>query len=285
MNHSIENQFENIRLITEKEIFNYIPMGHPHRPASNAILFVRKGEVVLKEFISTYTLLENHFIFIDCNNVYEVISISDDIEITLLGYKNQFVEKLSIKINKIQLYKSLKSQIKRNFELPDHAMNNLKINLDQITHFLNNKDKINYSNEIIEHCFIMILYQITSVIEDDIQNRYTVMNRNQKITNDFIVLVSNNYLQHKNVDFYAQKIGITARYMSAVIKSETGKTPQDFITDFIVNEAKAMLSSSSKDIKEIAFDLNFYDQYSFSNFFMKHLGIRPSAYRKQFNLL
>jgi AraC family transcriptional regulator, transcriptional activator of pobA len=277
-----ENKFENIRLITEKEIFNYIPMGHPHRPSTNAILFVKKGKVVLKEFISTYTLSENHFMFIDSNNVYEVIEISDDVEITLLGYQKHFIEKLSVKMNKIQLYKSLKSQLKRNFSLTENQLKTLNININQIDHFLKTNEKYNYINEIIEHCLIMILYQITDAIEVDVKNHYAVMNRNQKIVSDFIFLVSKNYLEHKKVEFYAQKIGITARYMSNIIKSETGKTPQEFITDYIVNEAKAQLSGTAKDIKEIAYNLNFYDQYSFSNFFIKHLGIRPTAYRKQF---
>ncbi len=277
-----EAKFENIRLITEKEIFNYIPMGYPHRPTTNAILFVKKGIVVLKEFISTYTLSENHFMFIDSNNVYEVIEISDDVEIILLGYQKHFIEKLSVKMNKIQLYKSLKSQLKRNFILTKDQLEILKVNIKQIEHFLNTTEKYNYINEILEHCFIMILYQITDVIEADVENHYAIMNRNQKIVNDFISLVSKNYLDHKKVEYYAQKIGITTRYLSNVIKTETGKTPQEFITDFIVNEAKAQLTGTTKDIKEIAYILNFYDQYSFSNFFFKHLGIRPTFYRKQF---
>jgi AraC family transcriptional regulator, transcriptional activator of pobA len=282
MSNTLLIDFVGIRIISEAAIFNYIPKGHPHRPASNAILFIRKGRVVLKEFVYTYNLESNHFLFIDSNHVYEVIEVSDDLEITLLGYQGDFLERISFKMNKIQVYRSLKSQVSRNFELQANQVDILYSSLDQIERILSSKEVFVYLNEIIEHSFIMAMYQVASVVEKDSANRYITISRSQKLVNDFIFLVSENYLQNKHVKFYAEKLGITMRYLSAVVKAETSKTPQDFINEFIVTETKARLSNTSKTIKEIAFELSFYDQYTFSNFVFKHLGVRPSEYRSQF---
>lgn len=280
MNNININDFENIRLINQDHIFDYIPMGHPHRPSSPAILFVKKGDIILKEHITKFHLHENSIVFIDNNNVYEVIETANDPEIILLGFKRQFLESISIKLNKVQVYQSLKRQLKRNFKLPQEQMNILMDSLLKIEFYHQQKDKLNYVNDIVEHYFIIILFHIASIVESSINEHYQVMNRNQRILNDFIFLVSENYLIHKNVTYYSQKLGITTRYMSAVIKKESGKTPQEFITEFIVNEAKAQLSSTTKDIKQIALDLNFSDQYSFSHFFKKHENISPTVYRK-----
>jgi AraC family transcriptional regulator, transcriptional activator of pobA len=282
MSNKLSNNFVGIRIISEAAIFNHIPKGHPHRPVSNAILFIRKGRVVLKEFVYTYNLESNHFLFIDCNHVYEVIEVSDDLEITLLGYQGDFLERISFKMNKIQVYRSLKAQVSRNFELQPNQVDILYSSLDQIERILSSKKVFVYLNEIIEHCFIMAMYQVASVVEKDSANRYITISRSQKLVNDFVFLVSENYLQNKHVQFYAEKLGITMRYLSAVVKAETNKTPQDFINEFIITETKARLSNTSKTIKEIAFELNFYDQYTFSNFVFKHLGVRPSEYRSQF---
>lgn len=274
------NDFENIRLINQDHIFEYIPMGHPHRPSSPAILFVKKGNITLKEHITKFHLQENSIVFIDNNNVYEVLETANDPEIILLGFKRQFLESISIRLNKVQVYQSLKRQLKRNFTLPQEQMNILMDSLLKIEFYHQQKDKLNYVNDIVEHYFIIILFHIASIVESSNNEHYQVLNRNQRLLNDFIFLVSENYLIHKNVTYYSQKLGITTRYMSAVIKKESGKTPQEYITEFIVNEAKAQLSSTTKDIKQIALDLKFSDQYSFSHFFKKHENISPSAYRK-----
>ena len=98
------------------------------------------------------------------------------------------------------------------------------------------------------------------------------MSRSQEIVLDFIKLVSNQYLEEKSVDFYAQKMMISTRHLSTVLKQEIGKSASEVISEFILNAAKAKLSSTRKPINVIARELQFSDQYSFSHFF-KHIFI------------
>lgn len=282
MKPQIVNDFDNLRLINQDNIFDYIPMGHPHRPASPALLFVINGSVKLKENITVFDLKANSLVFIDSDRVYEVLMVSEHTEVVLLGFKSIFLQKISFKINKVHLYNMLKAQLKRDFVLPLHQMQLMVNSLDQIKLYEAQKNELKLTDEIIEHYFITILLHIASIVENNIKERHELMTKGQRMVNEFILLVSDNYLKHKNVHYYSEKLGITNRYMSSVIKKETGKTPQDFITEFIVNESKAQLSSTTKDIKEIAEYLKFSDQYSFSHFFKKHLNISPTAYRKQF---
>ena len=282
MKTQIVNDFDNLRLINQDNIFDYIPMGHPHRPASPALLFVINGSVKLKENITVFDLKANSLVFIDSDRVYEVLVVGENTEVVLLGFKSIFLQKISFKINKVHLYNMLKAQLKRDFMLPLHQMQLMVNSLDQIKLYESQKDELKLTDEIIEHYFITILLHIASIVENNIKERHELMTKGQRMVNEFILLVSDNYLKHKNVHYYSEKLGITNRYMSSVIKKETGKTPQDFIAEFIVNESKAQLSSTTKDIKEIAEYLKFSDQYSFSHFFKKHLNISPTAYRKQF---
>ena len=282
MKTKIINDFDNLRLINQDNIFDYIPMGHPHRPASPALLFVINGSVKLKENITVFDLKANSLVFIDSDRVYEVLVVGENTEVVLLGFKSIFLQKISFKINKVHLYNMLKAQLKRDFMLPLHQMQLMVNSLDQIKLYESKKDELKLTDEIIEHYFITILLHIASIVENNIKERHELMTKGQRMVNQFILLVSDNYLKHKNVQYYSEKLEITNRYMSSVIKKETGKTPQDFIAEFIVNESKAQLSSTTKDIKEIAEYLKFSDQYSFSHFFKKHLNISPTAYRKQF---
>jgi len=53
------------------------------------------------------------------------------------------------------------------------------------------------------------------------------------------------------------------------------------IHQYIISEAKVLLTSSNKKITEIASELNFNDQYYFSNFFKKHTGLNPSGFKEK----
>lgn len=274
------SNFKNIRFIDQKTIFDYIPLGHPHRPITPAILFVIKGSVHLKEKIIIHHMIENTIIFIDHNHIYEILEVSDDLQIILLGYHSYYINRISLKLNKIKVYQGLKNQLKRKFIVNSQQMNILIDNIKKIEIYQNLDNHLTYIDDIVEHYFIIILFHITSIVEDDIKNQYAEMSRQQKMVNDFIYLVSENYLEEKDIKYYAIKLGITVRYMSSVIKSETGKTPQQFMNEFILNEAKAQLASTNKDIKQIAYLLKFSDQFSFSHFFKKHQKMSPSDYRR-----
>ena len=108
------------------------------------------------------------------------------------------------------------------------------------------------------------------------------MTRSQEISLSFIKLVAEHYKQEKTVEFYAQKLMLSTRHLTTVLKQILGKNASEIISEFTLNDAKAQLSSTSKPIYEIARELQFSDQYSFSHFFKKHEKLSPSQYRNQF---
>ena len=46
--HYPEGEIQSIKVYTEKEVYQHIPLGHPYRPKNSAILFVKKGKIILK---------------------------------------------------------------------------------------------------------------------------------------------------------------------------------------------------------------------------------------------
>lgn len=84
-----------------------------------------------------------------------------------------------------------------------------------------------------------------------------------------------------SVEWIANQLGVSHRYMSDTIKAETGKTAVDQINLYLVEQAKNLLLSPSLSISETAYKLGFeYPQY-FSRIFKKKVGISPKQYIKQ----
>lgn len=80
----------------------------------------------------------------------------------------------------------------------------------------------------------------------------------------------------------ASELALSARYLSYLLKQETGKTALDHIHIALVNEAKNILMSTDKTVAETAYQLGFENPPYFSRLFKKEIGLTPTEYREQF---
>jgi len=78
-----------------------------------------------------------------------------------------------------------------------------------------------------------------------------------------------------------ENLFITPKYFSQTVKEVTGKTAGYFIDEMIMLEAKVLLNNISLSIAQVADELHFNDQFSFSKFFKRVETITPSDYRRQ----
>jgi len=81
------------------------------------------------------------------------------------------------------------------------------------------------------------------------------------------------------VAFCAEQLNLSSNYFGDLIKRETGKSPQEYIQNKIVELAKQKIFDSEKNINEIAFELGFKYPQHFSRFFKKTIGKTPGEYR------
>ena len=104
-------------------------------------------------------------------------------------------------------------------------------------------------------------------------------NRSKVIFDKFMRLVMEYHVQHRSVGFYAEKLCLTPKYLSKIIKNTSGRSAPEWIDSYVILEAKNLLKYSSTPIKEIVFKLNFPNQSVFYKFFKAHTGMTPTEYR------
>lgn len=80
----------------------------------------------------------------------------------------------------------------------------------------------------------------------------------------------------------AQKTGLSYVQFLRRFKAFTGMTPMDYVTSLRLQRAKELLTGSTLPVKEIANVCGFENEYYFSNFFKKHTGRSPKAFRTEF---
>lgn len=99
----------------------------------------------------------------------------------------------------------------------------------------------------------------------------------------FISLVEANAQKIRKLSFYSEQLGYNPRYLSSLVKKETGMSGQEIIDQYAVLGAMAKLSYSRKSIKEISNEMEFPSQSDFGKFFRRMTGQSPLSYRKQRN--
>lgn len=148
----------------------------------------------------------------------------------------------------------------------------------QVLRLMNQPDNP-YREEIIRHLFSAYYYGLGYYIHG-LQSQPSTMTAQQEKCERFLSLVAENFKTQRDIGFYADKLCVTSKYLSTLLKQETGMTALDWIEKHVVLYAKSCLSSTSKTIQEISDELDFPSQSVFGKYFKRVEGMSPKAYRQ-----
>lgn len=81
------------------------------------------------------------------------------------------------------------------------------------------------------------------------------------------------------VNYMANQLNLSSKYLSDLLKQESGKTGVELIHLYVISQAKNMLALGEKSISEIAYQLGFENPPYFSRLFKKEVGISPKEYK------
>ena len=95
-----------------------------------------------------------------------------------------------------------------------------------------------------------------------------------------IQLIEKYYMQERGVEFYADKLCLSPKYLSAVSKSICGYTVQELVFKAIIRKCISLLKNTQKNIQEISNEFGFPNASYFGTFFKKQVGMSPQQYRK-----
>lgn len=141
------------------------------------------------------------------------------------------------------------------------------------------EDNSPYRDKIVRSILQSMIYYIAGVVNLDKDNHKK--ERKEELFSHFIQLIIKNYKKSKKLDFYAQQLFISPKYLSDIIKKISGQSAHDWIDRYILLEAKILLRTSDKTIAQIADELNFPNNSFFSKYFKKNCGIPPKEYRRR----
>ena len=113
------------------------------------------------------------------------------------------------------------------------------------------------------------------------QQNVSTMSRSEEITGRFMRLVDEHCERHHNLDWYAEQLCLTTRYVANTVKETVGMTASACIEHALTQRAQTLLCTTTLSIQEIADQLGFANQSHFGTFFKRQTGSSPAAFRKK----
>lgn len=198
----------------------------------------------------------------------------------------------SFMIMKPQLSIQLLEQVQNIFDLFLFVLENPCIHLDDdefqiiktyrqvLIEKLEQTNNLFYKN-IVNHLLLCLLYEICNISKRFLQHnsKKKSKTRKEEYTEKFFYILSEHFKENRNMQFYADLLHITPKYLSSIIKETTGRYATEWIEEFVISEAKNLLKNTSLSIQEISNKLNFNTQSFFGKYFKEHVSLSPKAYR------
>ena len=137
-----------------------------------------------------------------------------------------------------------------------------------------------FRRDVVRSLLAAMIYDIGHVMYGVQQGGAKKQTRAESIFTEFIRLVEQNYRSERRVSWYGEQLCITPKYLSETVKAISQRTPNEWIDKYVTLELRVQLKNTTKSIKEIAKDLNFPNQSFLGKYFKEHVGVSPSAYRR-----
>lgn len=250
--------------------------NNPFKVDVSMAIIYDKGEAVSRINMREYHIKAPAVLVIMYGQTCEHISSSEDLQSRAIVMSDAFTNKLFPNSDANKLYISILNNPIACFENEENVFSNyyeLLRNLVRSPH-------TNYKIDAARHLTLAMFYGYSHMKHIFSSNKIKTT-RQEEIFSEFLKLLSLNYKQSRNVTFYADKLCITSKHLSQVVKEVSGKSALDIIEEYVITECKALLLSTTMTIQQISDSLNFTTQSVFGKYFKRVTGISPSEYRNR----
>ena len=239
------------------------------------VIYCEKGEVHLRLNLKGYVMTSGSLLILHPGDVVEPMEGSNNFDGTFFIVSDEFLRDLNLKDlddfhdtfteTPYLKFKANGISAMQNFIMMARDMLSIKENPNRY--------------EVIQLLFQAYMLCIRSIIKKNNAEKAATDGR-KEIFDRFMALVNDNCTSHRNVEFYADQLQMTPKYMSTVVKQVSGRSAGKWIDDNVILRAKAMLSQGNKNIKAICDEMGFPSLSFFGRYFKRVTGLSPRDYRK-----
>lgn len=246
-----------------------------------AILICRKGRAVLNVNYKDWELYEGAVITVFPNDVVELRNVSPSefsLEFEVLKYNPSLLREASLQLEQT-VYSSLREdRCRQDTPVVTNIINGmfslLKVYFDQ-SECTCISQLVLFQLKAFFIGFHEYLQRNPQYRPDDVKS-YRV----RELFNRFMMLLERDYKQSRDVNYFAEQMHITSKYLTNIVRQVTGHTPKTIIDQYVILQLKMQLGRTGQSIKEMAWEYHFTDVSFFCRYFKRHTGLTPQQVRE-----
>lgn len=256
--------------------------NHTMRMHGMTMVLCLSGSALLNVNMKQCELTPNTLLLIFPDSVFNVSTVDWD---SLDGYvfimSPEFIRDINFEVSIITSF-SPTSDEQTMLHLDDEEMRLMCRYLDLMHYNTVDNTNATYVRSIARALVAAAAYQLMQFASNHARERKGhKMSRRDNYVKEFITLVGQHHKRERGVAFYANKLYISPKYLSHIIKEHTGRSAAEWIDNYVILEAKNLLRYSGKNVQQIAYELNFSNQSSFGKYFKHLTGMSPTKFQRQ----
>lgn len=234
-----------------------------------------KVRINLKEF----NLKKNDLLIIPPDAAKDKIEISNDVVLKVIAYTSDFLIPLPLPENFWEISDYFSAKNIPVWSLDNEEVKTIVSRFDELEKWTTNKVDHPYQSAILNFSFMVFILELAAIAPRYSQESNQNFSRKELLTINFYALSKKHFRDQRSLQYYADLLFVTPKYLTETVREISGKTAGDVIDSFTVQEARIQLSTTTKNISEIGEDLHFSDQSSFGKFFKRLSGMSPKDFR------
>lgn len=260
-------------------IINGFPAAFSHPFYNRGILLIicNRGSFSFSLASKVYPVCEGETVFLPKNVTFTIQQVSEPVEVSILQYSiDPIKDILGNQVQSMHLYTRLSPDICHVWKTgeEDDVMRYMTL----LEHTSQNTENLFTANEQ-KLLLLSLTYRLCSIFQRKYLSSGNASARHTEIFLHLIRLIDQFYMSERGVEFYADKLCLSPKYLSSITKSICGYTVQELVFKAIIRKCISLLNSTSKTILELSEDFNFPSASSFGTFFRKQTGMSPQRFR------
>lgn len=251
--------------------------NEPFRIDMTMAIIYEQGSADLKINMRDYHIEAPAVLLVLNDQIYQSVGHSEDLRSKVILMSRSFSDSLFANSGEIL---PLKSSIMKNPVMKIENEENVFGQFFQLLQNIAASPRQEFKIESARHLTLSMFYGY-SHLKHEVNEVKSTNSRQEEIFTKFTELLERHHKKEREIAFYADKMCMTSKHLSQVIKDYTGKTALGIIEEYVISEAKSMLLSTTMSIQQISDELKFPSQSVFGKYFKRVAGISPSEYRNR----
>lgn len=249
------------------------------KASMNIIAICTNGRVQANMNSQPISLNKNQIIICPTNTTISDIMLSPDLEVMAILFTNRILqsflhEKMNVWNDIIYRYKM------HTFSLYDFEIEFLQHFYEMLRICFNAGKDNPYFTDVVQSLLRSAFIGLIGMLKQSFKNiKADSKLHTNSIFQQFLELLGSSAVKHRSVASYASELCISTKHLTNICKKKTGKTANEWITEYVIEDIRYYLRDTDMPLKQICDTLGFPNPSFFGKYVKEHFGTTPAQLR------